>query len=266
MFTALVGCTSSPGSVDDDMSTDDPATSGPTSASTSASDTTPYQCEGGIPGTGAQDSSGDGSMGIGDDMPLVAFIPDVRQGDIARATWVLLEDVVVISPKVASESSSGSEFFVQDQAGGAWSGLRVRTSTLATVPAEGEAVDIVGRVFSERDIYYVQVVIPDEDIVPLGPGVIPPPTLVPIDDLAIATAVENPYEGIGIRVEQVAVTDDDPCDGEFVIEDIARVDDRFVPGQLPAPTAGSMLSAVEGVLVYAEDSLEIAPSDPALVG
>ena len=73
------------------------------------------------------------------------------------------------------------------------------------------------------------------------------------------------YEGIAVRVEQVRVTDDDPCDGEFVIEDIARVDDRFAPGQLPSPETGTMLTAVEGVLVYAEDAFEIGPLDPSAV-
>ncbi len=273
LLTALVGCTNTPFSTDGDTDVDDPATSSGSSATSGASsatsgsptstDTGSYQCEAGELSGGVGDSSDDSSMGIGDDMPLVASIPDIRQGAINLGTWVLLEDVVIISPKTASEWSSDSEFFVQDPAGGPWSGLRLRTGPLETIPAEGEAVDVVGRVRSGPGGRMLDVVIPDEDIVGLGPVELPPPTLVSIDDLAVATAQDNPYEGIGIRVEQVAVTDDDPCEGEFVIEDIARVDDRYAPAQIEAPTTGTMLAAVEGVLIFAGDALEIAPLDPS---
>ena len=94
-------------------------------------------------------------------------------------------------------------------------------------------------------------------------SVLPPPVVVPIDELVPHSDVARPYEGVPIRVEQVVVTDDDPCDGEFVLEQTARVDDRFAPGELGAPPAGTMLVAVEGVLIFAEDAFEIAPRDAA---
>ncbi|MCB9718954.1 MAG: hypothetical protein H6712_34235, partial [Myxococcales bacterium] len=184
-------------------------------------------------GDGGDSSSGDSPVGMGDDMPLAASVPEIQQGTIAIDTLVLLEGVVVTTPRATREGGEPGEqlVFVQDPAGGPWSGLRVHLlspdpSPMTTV---GDAVDLEGIVV-ERDGYYaVEVEDESEGLVRLGPGVIPPPVVVPVGDLRVDDPDGRAYEGIAVRVEQVRVTDDDPCDGEFVIEDIARVDDRFAP-------------------------------------
>lgn len=200
-------------------------------------------------------SSDDTPVGMDDDMPLVVAIPGIQQGEVPPDTRVELQDVVIISPRVPSDVGGSFEQFVQDPAGGPWSGLRLRITNGVPSLAVGEGVDVVGRVI-ERDGFYALTV---TQMVPLGPGQLPPPAVVSVDQLHIDDEDGRAYEGIPIRVEQVVVTDDDPCDGEFVLEDIVRVDDRFAPQQLPSPSTGTMLSFVEGVLIYAEDALEIGP-------
>ncbi len=213
--------------------------------------------------TGSGDGSGStggGPIGMDDDMPLVAMIPDLQQGVVPRGTWVQLEGVVVTTPPAQTETGLGFEVFVQDPGGGAWSGLRIRMEAEAEALPMGEAVDVVGTLLAQDDYYLLEL---DEDgMTGLGPGVLPDPVVVSVDDLALGDADGRPYEGIAVVVEQVTVTDDDPCDGEFIIEDIARVDDRFAPGEIAAPSTGTTLTSVQGVLVYAQDAFELAPTDP----
>lgn len=243
--------------------TETPPTTGPQ---------TPAVCEG--EGGWAGSSGGDGSgtsggppVGMDDDMPLVADIPEIQQGTLAIGTWVLLEGVVVTTPRADSDADEGQELFVQDPAGGPWSGLRIQlpAAELVDPTMVGDEVDLIGRIVRRGPYFAVMLSATDPDLIVMGPGTLPPPASVTVAELSIDSDDGRPYEGIPIRVEQVVVTDDEPCDGEFVIEDVARVDDRFTPGQIAAPPTGSMLDAVEGVLVYAEDALEIAPSDPSQV-
>ncbi|MEX1361491.1 MAG: hypothetical protein AB1Z98_00070 [Nannocystaceae bacterium] len=264
------------GCTDGGQTTDPPSgvteTSGATETSPTTGSETPAVCEGeggwaGSSGGGGDSTSGGPPVGMDDDMPLVADIPEIQQGMLAIGTWVLLEGVLVTTPRADSDAEEGQELFVQDPAGGPWSGLRVQLPAAALVDPTvvGDEVDLVGRVVRRGPYFAVTLSPTDPDLVVMGPGTLPPPALVTVAELSIDSADGRPYEGIPVRVEQVTVTDDDPCDGEFVIEDVARVDDRFTPGQIAAPPTGSMLDAVEGVLVYAEDALEIAPNDPGQV-
>ena len=92
-------------------------------------------------GDGGDSSSGDSPVGMGDDMPLAASVPEIQQGTIAIDTLVLLEGVVVTTPRATREGGEPGEqlVFVQDPAGGPWSGLRVHLlspdpSPMTTVP------------------------------------------------------------------------------------------------------------------------------------
>ena len=262
---------------------DDPplvlATTGGSTGTTGSSPTTdPFpeatttggdQCD----GTGGQwssgedgDASGDPPIGMDDDMPLAALVAEIQQDMIPRSTFVLIEDVIVTTRSVPTEAEAGFEFFVQDPAGGPWSGLRIRMPEPLELPEVGRAVDIVGHLVGRRGFYLIDTSGTNAGVFDLGPGVMPEPSLVNVADLALDDETGRSYEGVHIRVEQVEVTDEDPCDGEFEIDDTARVDDRFAPGEIESPPVGSTLAAVEGVLVFAEDALEIAPASPEDVG
>jgi hypothetical protein len=257
------------------------ATSGDETASATAADSDgaggggdtglgPAKCEDGDDGwagddgvtTGGDESGGDGgTFGMDDDMPLATSVFEVQQGIFFPGTLVSVEGVVVTTPSTRTETGAGFEVFVQDPVGGPYSGVRLRfPSDPASLAALGDALSVVGRVYDREGFYLLDISGPQSGVVSLGPGVVPPPVVVPAADLGPGSALARPYEGVPIRVEQVTVTDASPCDGEFVIEQTVRVDDRFAPGQL-APVEGDMLSAIEGVLVYAVDAFEIAPRD-----
>ena len=46
-----------------------------------------------------------------------------------------------------------------------------------------------------------------------------------------------------------------------MLDDIVRVDDRFVPGQLAMPSDGTQVTSVRGVFVRASGSYELAPPE-----
>jgi len=206
------------------------------------------------------DAGEDTTYGMGDDMPLRTTIPDVQRGRISTRERIALPGVVLISPSAEEGVVTGFEVFVQDPLGGPFSGLRVHTDTFD--PSElfvpGDAVDIVGRLSSQDGFYLLNVETID-DVTFVDAGEVPPPVVLSASELRATDPTARPYEGITVRVEDVVVTDPRPCEGEFVIDDTVRVDDRFVPHALPAPEEGQILTAVEGVLIYAFDRYELAP-------
>lgn len=223
---------------------------------------------GGDPDDGGEcdDGAEDTGFGMGDDMPLPFAVYDVQQGMVLPDELVVLGNVVITTPVAGSEALPGGfERFVQELDGGPFSGLRIASSTAnLNVAAVGDAVDVIGRIRAQ-DGYYLLEVESVTDITVLGPETLPEPIVVSAVDLLPDNPMARAYEGASVRVDMATVTDDDPCDGEFILEDAVRVDDRFMPDALAAPTTGEILASVRGVLVYATDSYELAPPDPGAI-
>ena len=223
------------------------------------------RCEDGL-WSGGEDGAEDTGFGMGDDMPLPLTVYEVQQGDGPDRALVGIANVVVTTPAAQSELLPCTELFVQELAGGAYSGLRIQAEGFdpSTVLAVGDTVDIVGRLSRSGD-YVLLEVRNGDDLSVTGTAPLPEPVVVEAAALGWADPTARPYEGVMVRVQMATVTDDDPCDGEFELEDTVRVDDRFVPSALPSPAQGEVLGAVEGVLVYASDGYELAPPDGSLV-
>lgn len=250
-------------------------TSGESSGHTTTVATTasPGMCEdgawpGGDPDDGGEcdDGAEDTGFGMGDDMPLPFAVYDVQQGMVLPDELVVLSNVVITTPVAGSEALPGGfERFVQELDGGPYSGLRIASITAnLDLAAVGDAVDVIGRIRAQ-DGYYLLEVESATDITVLGPETLPEPIVVSAVDLLPDNPMARAYEGASVRVDMATVTDDRPCDGEFILEDAVRVDDRFMPDALAAPTTGEILASVRGVLVYATDSYELAPPDPGAI-
>lgn len=209
---------------------------------------------------GAEDTG----LGMGDDMPLPITIGELQQGEVVDNVWVLLSGVVVTTPSAVSEDLPGRELFVQDPAGGPFSGMRIVALGFHPddVLAPGVSTDVVGQVALNEGFVALRVHAMD-DVTPHGPAAVPAPTLVEIAELAPTAESARRYEGVLVEVIDATVTDDDPCAGEFVLDDIVRVDDRFAPGQLGARADGEAVAAARGVFVSASGSYELAPPDPS---
>lgn len=266
---------SSPGDLEgatDVASTDGSSTGASPSSSATGGPGTPPRCESdddGWAGEG-EDGYGEGSgtggvedttFGMGDDMPLAVQIYEVQEGGLFPGDRIALTGVIVTSPSIRSETGWGYEVFVQEQEGGPYSGLRVRTGfDPSALFVRGQAVDLVGTVYAQGSYFLLDVADPT-DVTPVSASVVPAPVLVSASDLEADDPAARPYDAVPVRIEEVIVTDAAPCEGEFVVDDAVRVDDRFVPAALPAPAMGQVITAVEGVLVFAFDSYELAPVD-----
>ncbi|HWB76861.1 MAG TPA: hypothetical protein VG755_17965 [Nannocystaceae bacterium] len=204
---------------------------------------------------GAEDTT----LGMGDDMPLPFTIAAVQHGE-ATGQRIALTGVVAVSPSTASEVLAGRELFVQDPAGGPWSGLRVVANgfDLGELLDPGDAADLVGVVVTFEGFVALEVV-RESDVVRTGTVGLPMATPVTLADLAPAAPTARQYEGVVVQIADVTVTDAHPCIGELVLDHVVRVDDRFVPGDLDAFEAGAAVSSVYGVFVRASGSYELAP-------
>lgn len=230
----------------------------------------PVQCESGgwspdDPGTG--DEGGDDTgLGMGDDMPLPLTIGELQQGLANDGDRVAVAGVVAVTPSAPSEVLLGRELFVQDPAGGAWSGLRVVAASFdpAQQLAPGDRADVVGTVARAQGFVALVLDAPG-DVVRTGTATPPEPTPVEPDTLAPGSDTARAYEGVVVRVQDAVVTDAAPCTGEFVLEHAVRVDDRFVPGMLGQRSVGEVVDAVHGVFVRASAGYELAPPEPGAI-
>lgn len=259
LVVLLVGC----GGDDSAVGESSTAAAETAAASTSTSGT-PVQCEEGM--AGAEDGAEDSGFGMGDDMPLPLTVYEAQQGSTPQGTLVRLVDVVVTTPSATTELERGYELFVQELEGGPYSGLRINTRGFdpGAMLSVGSTVEVVGRL-ERYGSWVVLEVDSSADVVVTGSAPLPEPVVVSVVDLRPDQPDARSYEGVQVRVEMATVTDDDPCDGEFILDDAARVDDRFVPGSLASPEQGQVLMAVQGVLVFTADGYELAPPDASAV-
>ena len=243
---------------------------GPGATSTSG---LPAQCEGADDGwgsggdeTGGDDGDGDGSgggtFGMDDDMPLATNVYDVQMGAVPPGELVSLAGLVATTPAVPSETGTGWEMFVQEPTGGPYSGIRVRTSGFdpSALVAVGDEVSLEGRLRVQDGFYLVEIEGSSAGLTAGDPITPPEPDVVPAEMLEPTNPDARQYEGVPVRVEMVVVLDADPCEGEVAVGQALRVDDRFVPQGLPELAEGAVIVAVEGVLVYALDAYELAPT------
>ena len=213
-----------------------------------------------------EDGAEDTAFGMGDDQPLPMSVYSVQQGEAPFEQPIVLEGVLITSPAAIGEALGGQDMFVQELDGGLYSGMRVQASTfdLDAHLQPGDTANIVGRVAAHEG-FFLLVLEGPEAIEVVGSAEPPPPPVVAVADLAAQDVDARGYEGVIVRVENGTVTDDDPCDGEFTLEDIVRVDDRFMPQSIEVPQTGAVVAAVEGVVIFAEDSYELAPPDPSAI-
>lgn len=267
----LSGCAAEGDGLADPSSTDasssDASSSGASSSgawtSLSTADGGASRCEDeGWDSQGDDEGAEDTAFGMGDDMPLPFAIAAVQQGEAGNGTRIALTGVIVVTPAAPSEVREGRELFVQDPAGGPYSGLRVVSSALdlGELLAPGDEVDLVGEVVMHDGFVLLEISASD-DVMRVGPTALPEPTPVTIVDLAVDSPTARQYEGVVVHIADATVTDTAPCAGEFVLDGIVRVDDRFVPGQLAMPSDGALVSSVRGVFVRASGSYELAPPE-----
>jgi hypothetical protein len=199
-----------------------------------------------------------GGYGGGD----VGTVPvgDIQSGAVAQGSSVTVEGVVATS----GATGSGDGFFIQDDGGGAWSGIFVFVDTKDGAGGlgitAGDVLDISGVV----DEYYdaTQIVVSDESNITTLAG----PAGVVTADAVDADAVTDweQWEGCLVTTSDETVADDGDLDayGEVLLESGLEVNDLFFD-YTGGVSTGTSWSSLTGPIDYAFEAWTINPRSSA---
>jgi len=168
---------------------------------------------------------------------------------------VILEGVVATTGLTYKKDG----FFVQDPAGGPYSGLFVFIKKGAIVVTPGDVLTIAGTYEEYFDLS--ELVVPDvASIEKTGTAPVPAPALVAAADIGTGGPKSEQYESVLVKVEGVKVSA--PVDGnnEFIVDGVLRVDDQFfAPANWPKPAIGASYTAITGPLAFSAANFKLAP-------
>ncbi|PCC75041.1 hypothetical protein SAMN02745121_03754 [Nannocystis exedens] len=207
-----------------------------------------FECEGGS--TTDTDTETTGPMGA-------VTIFDIQQGMVPEGNVVTVENVVVTSPLTFKKDG----FFVQDPAGGEYSGIYVyinqNPDMLAVQP--GDVVTINGLYTEFYDMSQITAG-QAGDVIVTGTDAVPSPIVVAPADIATGGAMAENYESVLVSVENVTVAAEADMFGEWTIDDGLRLDDLFfATADWPKPMVGDTFTSITGPLVFSFENFKLAP-------
>ncbi len=185
----------------------------------------------------------------------------IQMGTVPEDSYVKLEGVIVSSPV----SFSGDTFFVQEPAGGEYSGLQVFLADPAGLDvAPGDVVTLVGtydEFYSASQLELASV----DKLTITSSGAAPTPE--PIADpgsIALDCMTPEPWEGVLIEVQDVSVTEMFEF-GEFGITGGLHIDDLFfaIADWNAAVALGNSYASIAGPLYCSFEFFKIGPRDAA---
>ncbi|MEQ8279859.1 MAG: hypothetical protein RMA76_03895 [Deltaproteobacteria bacterium] len=171
---------------------------------------------------------------------------------------VELRNVVVTA--VVTEGGQAGSFYVQESAGGQYSGVFVFLPMNAPVPSVqvGDRVTLTGTL----EEYFGLTEVRFGSLIARTAGTPLTPEVVSAASIATGGIFAEGYECVLVEVQNVSVTDpnpDAPMDfGEFAVTGGLRVDNALWP-PLPRPPLGTQIDFVAGVLHYAFENFKLLP-------
>ncbi len=210
---------------------------------------------------------------FGDAVPAEVYtVYEVQQGDAPEGP-VRLEDVVVTTPITEPFSSCDYEgFWVQEQAGGEYSGIFVEflTSDIAELDLQpGDVINVDG---AYQEFYDVSELVIDsaEDVEVTGTAA--EPAAIILDDPCMDDQALEPYEGVLIQFFssmaplEVTATVDDIGYGQFEVNGCFLIDSLFFEytdcggsDSTPDPEVGTAIQAITGPLHYSYSAYKLEP-------
>jgi len=186
-------------------------------------------------------------------------IQEIQQGMVAPGDLVLVEDVVVTTPW----DFGGDTYWVQDPAGGAYSGISVYMPNAgAFVPSPGDVVTLCGEYDEFFDQSQLQIAA-EGDVTAAGNGAVPAPEVLDAAEIGQDPPAEQ-WEGVLVTVEGVQVTTAADQFGQWEVEGVLLTDDVFFDmASWPSPAVGDMFTSLTGVLTYSFERYKLAPRDEA---
>lgn len=214
-----------------------------------------------VPDSGAEDA------GVA---PVAVTIRELQDPVASRhpalETVVRLSNVVVTA--VYSSGQNLGSFWVQEPAGGPYSGIfvYVETPLVGLWPvAPGDRLTLVGRYTEYFDLSEVVLQAVESQV---AGGELLPEARSPLD-VADDGALAEAYEGVLVIVSGLQVISenpDAPMDfGEFQVSGGLRIDDALYRVE-PRPLPGTTIDYVAGVLNYAFEHFKLVPRSPSDVG
>jgi predicted extracellular nuclease len=189
------------------------------------------------------------------DAAMPATIQEVQQGMFDIDQFVLLEDVVVTTPF----NFDGDAFFVQDAAGGEYSGIQVYMPMAGGfVPTPGDVLTLCGSYDEFFDQSQIQLA-GEGDITAAGNGPVPAPEVLTAAVVG-GGAMAEAWEGVLVRIEDATVTTAANMFGEWEVDDALLLEDTFfVMADWPAPAVGAVYTSITGVMTFSFANYKLAP-------
>jgi len=208
--------------------------------------------------TQGTESGTESTAGPGDCPIAPVTINQIQMGEVALDCTVTVEDVTVSSPVLRDKNENGTVFIGHPE-GGEWSGIQMfmYAEVADTTDLEmGDKITVTGMYAEYFDTSQL-VAGSAQQIEKKGAGTLPTPTVV-----SSADAGTEPYEGVVIRIENAAVTDDSLGYGDFMLDNgniVLTNDYLFDAGEDFNPTNGDTFGALIGPVVYSFEQFKIAP-------
>lgn len=173
----------------------------------------------------------------------------------------------VVVKEVVVTASGGNRIWVQEQAGGPYSGIQVRLPQGIAAPAVGTIVTVTG----EYTEYYTAAQINATALEEVSAGTAPAPQIVSTSEIRTGSPTAEQWEGVLVRVENVKNVEDpvlgtDGQDrGDFRVAPIAggTVDDGVVVGHAfrtdYVGEVGDQFQSIVGVLDFSFDEFRLEP-------
>lgn len=153
-------------------------------------------------------------------------------------------------------------FFIEDPAGGEYSGIFVYVGANNALMVDVKPGDIV-TVSGTFDEFYAASQLEATSVEITGTGTVPAAEVVDPADVATGGPKAEAYEGVLIRVENVTVAENLDF-GEWTVDGGLRVDELFFAlNEWTEPSPGTKYDSITGPLAYNFDNTKISPRDAA---
>lgn len=203
-------------------------------------------------GMGGGDDDDDDSTGD-------VTIYDIQQGNVTPDTVVTLSGVIATTPL----TTGGQGFFVQEDAGGEYSGIYVfvfHPGSKALDINPGDVVELTGTYVeygSSKDSTLSEITVENgSDVTVTGTDTVPSPEVVSAGDIATGGSLAENYEGVLVQVNGVTVTDPDMDYGEWEVTGGLVIDNLFYTY---AATMSEAITSITGPLYYSFGDYKLEP-------
>jgi predicted extracellular nuclease len=218
--------------------------SGDTTGGSSTGDTTDGST------TGSSSTTSDSTTG---EPPTGIYA--VQQGFYNPGDVVILEGVIATSGLTFNKLG----FFVQEPAGGPYSGIFIFNNKAVFNVAPGDVLTIAGTYQEFNELSELSV--PGAaNIMKTGTAPVPAPVLVTSAEIGTGGALSEQYESVLVKIQNAKVSAPVDANNEFVVDNVLHVDDLFfAAANWPKPMIGDVYTSIVGPLNFGAANFKLVP-------